>query len=127
MNSSTPPSPVPTVPFNDPRVQKVYEVLCSDYSPPEGEHWEGYVSRLIVDALFPPPRPEVWTTWKGESNCPASDTVLFMVRLRNGQEFLSCLNDTEYTARWNHQGRAPKDWDVVAYKFMEIHIKYCPL
>lgn len=39
--------------FEDARVQKVYEIICGDNHPPFGEHWDGYVSRLIVDALFP--------------------------------------------------------------------------
>lgn len=43
----------PHTKFDDPRAQKVYEIICGDNHPPEGEHWDGYVSRLIVDALFP--------------------------------------------------------------------------
>lgn len=50
---SQPAEPVkPTAPFDDPRVQKVYDIICGDNHPPEDEHWDGYVSRLIVDALF---------------------------------------------------------------------------
>ena len=114
----------PTVPFEDPRVQKVYDILCTDESPPEGEHWEGYLSRLIVEALFPPPAPDVWTDWNGNGPCPVySDTLLLMVRTRSGQEFLTCTSDTEYTCRWDYTDRAQKDWDVVAYKLMEIHVK----
>jgi len=41
----------PAVAFEDPRVQAVYAVLCSDESPPVGEHWEGWAARRIVDAL----------------------------------------------------------------------------
>jgi hypothetical protein len=37
--------------FEDPRVQLVYGIICGGHEPPEGEHWDGYVSRLIVDAL----------------------------------------------------------------------------
>jgi hypothetical protein len=44
----------PRAPFTDPRVQKVYEILCSsDDVPPRGEHWEGWVARRIVDAIAP--------------------------------------------------------------------------
>ena len=52
----------PNVSFDDPRVQKVYEIICGDNHPPAGEHWDGYVSRLIVDALFSgePVEPEGW-------------------------------------------------------------------
>ncbi len=39
--------------FNDPRVQKVYEILCGADSAPHGEHWEGWVARRIVDAIAP--------------------------------------------------------------------------
>lgn len=42
----------PRADFDDPRVQQVYEIICGDNHPPAGEHWDGYVSRLIVDALF---------------------------------------------------------------------------
>lgn len=41
----------PNVEFEDPRVQLVYGIICGGHEPPEGEHWDGYVSRLIVDAL----------------------------------------------------------------------------
>ena len=39
--------------FDDHRVQVVYDILCSEESPPEGEHWEGFVATKIVKALFP--------------------------------------------------------------------------
>lgn len=43
----------PSVPFEDARVQKVYEILCHDDAPPtRAEHWEGYRARQIVDALL---------------------------------------------------------------------------
>lgn len=49
----TAPQPAePRTEFDDPRVQQVYEIICGDNHPPAGEHWDGYVSRLIVDALF---------------------------------------------------------------------------
>lgn len=61
----TAPQPAETVTprtqFEDARVQKVYEIICGDHHPPYGEHWDGYVSRLIVDALFPAePRQCTW-------------------------------------------------------------------
>lgn len=37
--------------FNDPIVQTVYEILCADNEPPNGEHWEGFAARRIVAAL----------------------------------------------------------------------------
>jgi hypothetical protein len=41
-------------PWGDPRVQTVYEMLCSDMRPDNSdEHWEGFVSRQIVGALCP--------------------------------------------------------------------------
>jgi hypothetical protein len=42
-------------PFDDPRVQVAYRVLCEDPVPPEEHHWEGYVARRIVAALATPP------------------------------------------------------------------------
>lgn len=42
----------PTVQFEDPKVQTVYAILCENAKPPEGEHWEGFAARRIVDALF---------------------------------------------------------------------------
>ena len=39
------------VSFDDPRVQLVYGILCGPDDPPMGEHWEGWVSRRIVNAL----------------------------------------------------------------------------
>lgn len=41
----------PAAEFNDPRVKMVYELLCGEEPPPPGQHWEGWVSRRIVDAL----------------------------------------------------------------------------
>jgi hypothetical protein len=41
----------PVAQFDNPRVQTVYEILCGHDDPPMGEHWEGWVSRRIVDAL----------------------------------------------------------------------------
>lgn len=43
---------VPAEPeWSDPRVQAVYEILCSDNAPPDGEHWEGFAAKRIVQAL----------------------------------------------------------------------------
>lgn len=39
--------------WDDARVQTVYRLLCDDTQPPENEHWEGFVARRIVAALFP--------------------------------------------------------------------------
>ncbi|WP_234775054.1 hypothetical protein [Paraburkholderia tropica] len=45
----------PKAEFEDPRVQAVYNILCGDDDPPlGGDHWEGWVSRRIVDTLFAP-------------------------------------------------------------------------
>jgi hypothetical protein len=42
--------------FDDPRVQIVYELLCSEEAPlNKQEHWEGWVARKIVAALSAPP------------------------------------------------------------------------
>lgn len=40
--------------WEDERVQIVYRVMCEDKMPPNPEeHWEGYLSRRIIAALFP--------------------------------------------------------------------------
>jgi hypothetical protein len=48
---SSPEQPEPTAQWDDPRVQAVYQVLCSDEAPPPEQHWEGFLARRIVDAL----------------------------------------------------------------------------
>lgn len=45
----------PATPFDDPRVQAVYEILADtdDFPPKDSqEHWEGWRARRIVDRLF---------------------------------------------------------------------------
>ena len=32
----------------------IYDILCSDEQPPEGQHWEGFVASKIVAALAQP-------------------------------------------------------------------------
>lgn len=41
----------PLTKWSDERVQKVYDILCSDETPPPEQHWEGWTARRIVDAL----------------------------------------------------------------------------
>jgi hypothetical protein len=41
----------PTAQWGDPRVQAVYECLCSMEVPPAEQHWEGWTARRIVDRL----------------------------------------------------------------------------
>ena len=39
----------------------IYDILCSDEQPPEGQHWEGFVTNKIVVALAQPePEPVAW-------------------------------------------------------------------
>lgn len=46
----------PNTPFADQRVQIVYGLLAdSEAMPPDGQHWEGWVARRIVDALAAAP------------------------------------------------------------------------
>jgi hypothetical protein len=43
----------------------VYDILCSDETPPNGQHWEGFVAQKIVEALAQPePEPHgyLWFT-----------------------------------------------------------------
>ena len=44
--------PKPAVAFDNPLVQRVYEVLTDERNPPDGEHWEGFVARRIVETLL---------------------------------------------------------------------------
>lgn len=36
------------------REKIIYDILCSDEQPPEGQHWEGFVTNKIVAALAQP-------------------------------------------------------------------------
>jgi hypothetical protein len=45
----------PAAKWGDPRVQTVYELLCENEAPPDGQHWEGWLARRIVDALAAQP------------------------------------------------------------------------
>ena len=39
----------------------VYDILCSEEQPPEGQHWEGFVASKIAAALAQPePEPVAW-------------------------------------------------------------------
>ena len=51
LNSESTPKVQPDASFADPRVQTVYNILCSDNLPPSDENWEVFAARLIVDAL----------------------------------------------------------------------------
>ena len=36
----------------------IYDIVCTDEQPPEGQHWEGFVTNKIVAALAQPePEP----------------------------------------------------------------------
>ena len=56
-----PAQPEPAAQWDDPRVQRVYELLCSDEAPPKEQHWEGWLARRIVDALAASPAAQPWT------------------------------------------------------------------
>ncbi|WP_250533484.1 hypothetical protein [Caballeronia sp. AZ10_KS36] len=53
LNAPAASSAEPKAAFDDPRVQTVYELICDGTEAPQGEHWDGFISRRIVDALFP--------------------------------------------------------------------------
>ncbi len=37
--------------WTDPDVQIIYELLCDNEQPPDGEHYEGFIALKIADAL----------------------------------------------------------------------------
>ena len=41
----------------------VYDILCSEEQPPEGQHWEGFVASKIAAALAQP-EPEPVAIWE---------------------------------------------------------------
>ena len=45
LNSKVQPVVEPVANFDDPRVKTVYDILCSDKTPPSGEHWEGFAAQ----------------------------------------------------------------------------------
>jgi hypothetical protein len=50
-------APAELPPFDDPRVQLVYGLLCdTDSHPPPEQHWEGWLARRIVAALKAAPQ-----------------------------------------------------------------------
>jgi len=45
----------------------IYDILCSEEQPPEGQHWEGFVTNKIVVALAQPePEPVAWWHDRGD-------------------------------------------------------------
>jgi len=46
------------VQWADPDVQTIYELLCDNKPPPEGEHYEGWIAMKIADALRAPNTPD---------------------------------------------------------------------
>ena len=42
----------------------IYDILCSDEQPPEGQHWEGFVASKIVAALAQPEQEPVAYLYK---------------------------------------------------------------
>lgn len=68
--------PEPTAKWDDPRVQVVYECLCSMEVPPPEKHWEGWTARRIVDALSAsPPPPSADDGWLPIENGPKDGTM----------------------------------------------------
>ena len=47
----------------------VYDILCSDVTPPNGHHWEGFVAQKIVKALAQPEPEPVADKYLMEVEC----------------------------------------------------------
>jgi hypothetical protein len=63
--------------WNDPRVQTVYALVSDpDSMPPDGEHWDGWVSKRIVAALAAsPPAPATPTQPLGAPASPSGSPL----------------------------------------------------
>lgn len=46
----------------------VYDILCSEEQPPEGQHWEGFVASKIAAALAQPVQPMSWVALNKEAD-----------------------------------------------------------
>lgn len=93
----------PVAKFDDPRVQIVYELLGDGQVPPGDEHWDGFVARRIVDALFT--RPAASKHQGAESGRAVAE-----------QESLqSLLDDVTAIDTW-HRGYPPYEHDANWFK-----------
>lgn len=57
----------PVAKWDDPRVQAVYQTLCSEEVPPPAQHWEGWTARRIVDAITAQTAPAPYSPRQDET------------------------------------------------------------
>lgn len=65
----------PTAQWGDPRVQIVYDLLVSCDTPPVEQHWEGWTSRRIVDAIAAQAEPAAQSAVADEQIKPLINAV----------------------------------------------------
>ena len=72
---------------NPVKEEMIYNILCSNELPPEGEHWEGFVAKKIVAALAQPEPTLVLWNVKDNRLASASDdhAHVFAIRQREWQ------------------------------------------
>jgi hypothetical protein len=85
----------------------VYDILCSDETPPNGQHWEGFVAQKIVEALAQPePEPqEVIAKWIKTNT--------------EHREWYICPKCSHQTPRFKDEWQGLTDEDVKDIVFVE--------
>lgn len=114
---------VEPVAWSDRRAQIVYDILCSDATPTDGQHWEGFIARCIVgalDKLAAPSAPQCvheWRDWNpsGVNNgravvwCHKCDALAFA-----GSEHQTAPSDpVQAVPDWQPIETAPKDGRLI--------------
>ncbi len=79
----------------------VYDILCSDETPPNGQHWEGFVAQKIVEALAQPePEPVAWIYEYGSNHGDAVNETRWYLNVSLSEPKLSLVRNVRplYTA-----------------------------
>ncbi len=79
----------------------VYDILCSDETPPNGQHWEGFVAQKIVEALAQPePEPVAWIYEYGSNHGDAVNETRWYLNVSLSEPKFSLVRNVRplYTA-----------------------------